>query len=325
MDKRSTCRALAALLLAAAGAGTGAHAQEFPTRPIRWIVPYLPGTGPDTTVRTMAEAMGELLRQPVVVENKAGAAGNLGARIAASAAPDGYTWVYSGSPMSTSMRMYRKPGYDVLRDFVHVGRISTSDTTLVVAPDSGITSAQALIERARRAPGKLTYASGGVGTPSHMGTELMLEAAGVQALHVPHKGATESVNAVLGKQVDFSLSLTPVVLKLVGSGKLTALAVSGTQRNALLPHVPTLAEEGFSGVTLVSFGGLSVPAGTPAPIVRRIADALDRALAMPAVRARLEALGGSVAPSTADEYAKLLREEITLTERMMKTAGIEPQ
>lgn len=313
-------------LLAAAFAAGGAYAQQdYPSRPIKWIVPYLPGTAPDTTVRITAEALSEILKQPVVVENKAGAAGNLGAQLAAKAPADGYTWVYSAAPMSTSMRMYRKPGFDVMKDFTHVGRITQSDVVLVVNADSGVTTAKELMDRARRNPGKLSYASGGVGTPAHMGAELLLKSSGAEALHVPYKGASESATAVVGKQVDFALTISSVSLPHIQSGKMTALAVTGSKRNPRLPDVPTLAEAGIAGVSLVSFGGLSVPAGTPAPIVKKISDALAKALAQPATRAKLEANGATVAPSTSVEYAENLKAEIALTEKMMRVANIEPQ
>jgi tripartite-type tricarboxylate transporter receptor subunit TctC len=316
------------LVLAAAGLALGGAAlaqDSFPSRPIKWIVPYLAGTAPDITVRITAEALSDILKQPVVVENKGGAAGNLGAQIAAHAPADGYTWVYSATPMATNMRMYRKPGYDVMKDFIHVGGITRSDVVLVVAADSGIDSAKELIDRARRQPGKLSYASGGVGTPAHMGAELILKSTGVQALHVPYKGASESANAVLGKQVDFALTISSVSLPHIAGGKMKALAVTAPTRNPRLPDVPTLAEAGIPGVTLVSFGGLSVPAGTPAPIVQRVGEALQKALADPSVRARLEANGAAVVASRSDEYALSLQSEIALTEKMMKVAGITAQ
>ena len=316
---------IAALLAAASLAGT-AHAQaDYPNRPIKWIVPYLPGTAPDTTVRIAAEALSDILKQPVVVENKAGAAGNLGAQLAAKAPADGYTWVYSATPMATSMRMYRKPGFDVMKDFVHVGRITQSDVVLVVSADSGITTPKELMERARKNPGKLSYASGGVGTPAHMGAELLLQASGAQALHVPYKGASESANAVVGKQVDFALTISSVSLPFIQGGKMTPLAVTGPKRNPRLPNVPTLAEAGIPGVSLVSFGGLSVPRDTPAPVVRRISEALAKALAQPETRAKLEANGATVAPSSGEEYAENLKAEIALTEKMMRVAKIDAQ
>jgi tripartite-type tricarboxylate transporter receptor subunit TctC len=316
------------LVLAAAGLALGgtAMAQDtYPSRPIKWIVPYLAGTAPDITVRIAAEALSHILKQPVVVDNKGGAAGNLGAQIAARAPADGYTWVYSATPMASNMRMYRKPGYDVMKDFIHVGGITRSDVVLVVAADSGIHSAKELIERARRQPGKLSYATGGVGTPAHMGAELILKSTGVQALHVPYKGASESANAVLGKQVDFALTISSVSLPHIAGGKMKALAITAPSRNPRLPDVPTLAEAGIPGVTLVSFGGLSLPAGTPAPIVARVSEALQTALADPAVRSRLEANGATVVASKSDEYAHSLQSEIALTEKMMKVAGITAQ
>lgn len=315
------------LLLAAAGlalAGPG-WADGYPTRPIKWIVPYLAGTAPDITVRITAEAMSQILKQPVVVENRGGAAGNLGAQIAARAPADGYTWVYSATPMATNMRMYRKPGYDVMKDFIHVGGITRSDVVLVVVGDSDIDSAKALVERMRQQPGKLSYASGGVGTPAHMGAELILQSADARALHVPYKGASESANAVLGRQVDFALTISAVSLPHINAGKLKALAVTAPTRNPRLPDVPTLAEAGITGVTLVSFGGLSLPAGTPQPIVQRVSDALQKALADPAVRAKLEANGGEVVASKSYEYAHNLASEISQTEKMMKVANITAQ
>jgi tripartite-type tricarboxylate transporter receptor subunit TctC len=322
MQRRSFTALLGAAALGLAGT---AAAQDYPQRPIKWIVPYLAGTAPDTTVRIVAEAMGEILKQPVVIENKGGVAGNLGAQLAAKAAPDGYTWVYSAAPMSTSMRMYRKPGFDVMKDFTHVGRIAQSDVLLVVNADSGITTVKQLIERGRKEPGKLAFASGGVGSPAHMGAELMLNATGVEALHVPYKGASESANAIMGKQVDFALTIFSVSLPHIQAGKMNALAVMGPKRNPRLPNVPTIAEAGVPGINLVSFGGLSVPAGTPAPIVGRIGDALNKALADPKVRAKLEANGSIIAPSTPQEYAENLKAEIANTETMMRAAKIEAQ
>lgn len=319
-------KAIATVLTALACAGaTHAHAQDFPSRSIRWIVPYLAGTAPDNTVRVVADAMSGILKQPVIVDNKPGAAGNLGAQLAARAPADGYTWVYSATPMAASMRMYKKPGFDVMKDFIHVGRIAVSDLMVVVHPESGIKSIAELMERARKEPGKLSYASGGMGSPAHMTAELMLNTVGANALHVPYKGASESATAVIGKQVDFALAITSVAVPHINAGRLVPLAVSGPQRNARQPSVPTLAESGWPGVHVTSFGGLSVPTGTPATIVKRLSEALSQALATPEVRVKLEAQGGTVAPSTPEELRDALFAEIGLTERMMKAAKLEAQ
>ena len=318
-------RTILTLLAALALSGASVQAQDYPNRPIRWVVPYLAGTAPDNTVRIVAEAMGTVLKQAVVVDNKAGAAGNLGAQLAARAAPDGYTWVYSASPMAASMRMYKKPGFDAMKDFTHVGRIAVSDLTVVVHPEAGIKSLKDLLERASKNPGKLSFASGGVGSPAHLGAELMLNAVGAEALHVPFKGASESATAVIGRQVDFALAISSVALPHIQAGRLVPLAVTGAQRNPRQAQVPTLIEAGLPGVQISSFGGLSVPAGTPAPLVKRLSEALSKVLAMPEVRSRLEAQGGMVAPSSPEEYRDALQAEIGLTERMMKSAKLEAQ
>ena len=325
---RITRAAISAFLAAGAllAAADGAQAQQdFPSRPIKWIVPYLAGTSPDITVRITGDAMSKILGQPIVVENRGGVAGNLGAQLAAKAPADGYTWVYSSSPMATNMRMYRHPGFDVMKDFVHVGRIMQSDSVIVVHPDAGIATVKDLVERLRKNPGKLAYASGGVGSPSHMGSELLLAATKTKALHVPYKGASESTNAVAGKQVDFAIALVGPSLPHIQGGKLKPLAVLSSKRNARLDKVPTLAEAGVPGIALVSFGGLAVPKGTPAPVVNKVRDALTQALAMPDVRERLEATGASVVPSTPEEFAQSLQAEIALTEKLMKAANIEAQ
>lgn len=317
---------LASLLLALTCSTSAlAQAQDYPQRAIRWVVPFLAGTAPDNTVRIVADAMGGILKQTVIVDNKGGVAGNLGAQMVARAPADGYTWVYSATPMAASMRMYKKPGFDAIKDFTHVGRIAISDLTVLVHPDSGIKSIKELMERAKKEPGKLSYASGGIGSPAHMGAELMLNMAGAQVLHVPYKGASESATAVIGKQVDFALTISSVAMPHITAGRLVPLAVTGPQRNARQPGTPTLAESGWPGLHISSFGGLSVPAATPAPIVKRIAEALTKALAMPEVRARLEAQGGTVAPSTPEEYRDALMAEIGLTEKMMKSAKLEAQ
>ena len=317
-------RILHAILAAATLFCGAARAQDFPAHPIKWIVPFLPGTNPDQTVRIVAEAMAPLLKQPIVIENKPGAAGNIGAQQAARASADGYTWVYSSSPMASSMVMYQKPGFNVMKDFTHVGLISTTDSLLVVNPASGFNTLKDLLEYARKNPGKLTFASGGVGSPAHLSAEMVLSASGVQAVHVPFKGASESVIGVIGKQVDFAMVIFSVGQPQVQAGKLKALAATGATRNPRLPNVPTLKESGVP-VTLVSFGGLSVPAATPTPIVKQIGAALNQALASPDVKAKLEAMGSTPATSTPEQYRAMLEAEIAETAKIMKAAKIPQQ
>lgn len=323
LSRRALCRAFAASPLLSLADAVRA-ADQWPSRPIKWVVPYLAGTGPDTGARILAEAVGRLLGQPIIIENKGGAAGNIGARQVAHAAPDGYTWLYSAAPMAANVLMYRSPGYDAMKDFRHVMRLTTSDVLLVVTPASGIETLQDLVARARAHPGKLDYASGGVGTPSHLGVELLLNAAGVSATHVPYKGASELVNAVLGGQVSFGMPIFAVAYPHVKAGKLKALGVAGARRNANLPDVPTLAEQGLQGVELTSWGGLSLPAGTPDPIASRIYEVFSRALKDQRLIASMTELGSQVSPSTPEGYLQVIRHEIDLTGRMMKGANIQP-
>jgi tripartite-type tricarboxylate transporter receptor subunit TctC len=318
--RRAALCSAAALVLA----GAACAQDHWPSRPIKLIVPFLAGTAPDTSARTLADAMAPLLGQAIVVENKPGAAGNLGAQAAARSAPDGLTWVYAASPMAAAMRMYKKPGFDVLKDFSMVGRVSSSDLLVVAPADAGLRNIADLIDRARKSPKGLAYASGGIGSPAHMGAELMLRAAGIEANHVLFKGASDAVNAVIGKQVDFALAITSVALTQIKAGRVVPLAVTSAQRNPVLPQVPTLVEQGLPGTVVVSFGGLAVPAGTPAPIVVRINDVLRAALAKPEVKAAIEGQGSTPAPSSPQEYAELMRAEIERTERMMKAAQLEP-
>jgi tripartite-type tricarboxylate transporter receptor subunit TctC len=300
-------------------------AEAWPTRPIKWIVPYLPGTGPDITARVLAEGVAPILGQPVVIENRAGAAGNIGARLAARSPADGYTWVYSSAPMAANMRMYKVPGYDALKDFRHIMRTTSSDVALIVNPASGIGSLDELLARLKAAPGKLDYASGGVGTPSHLGVELMLSAAHASATHVPYKGASELVNAVLGNQVTFGMPILSVAHPQIVAGNLHALALAGPVRNPSLPQVPTFAEVGLPGVELVSWGGISVPAGTSDAIAGRIQEAFERALKQPSVIAGLVNAGGQITPLPPDAYTRGFTDEMALTEVMMKRAGLQSQ
>jgi len=321
--RRTLCRALAAAALLPALPLARAEA-NWPSRPIKWVVPYLAGTGPDITARILAEAAAPLLGQPIVIENRGGAAGNIGARQVANAAPDGYTWIYSAAPMAANMRMYKSPGYDALKDFRHIMRLTSSDILLIVNADAGIGSLDALVARLRAEPARLDYASGGVGTPSHLGVELFLSATRAQATHIPYKGASELVNAVVGGQVLFGMPIFSVAYPQVRAGRLKALAVAGPQRNPVLPEVPTMAELGLPAVELTSWGGVSVPAGTPDAIVARIQAAFEKVLHDPAVAAKVMERGGQVSPSGTEAYVQDFTREIALTEAMMKRANLQP-
>lgn len=301
-----------------------AQAAEYPSHAIKWIVPYLAGTGPHMVARLVAAEMAKILKEPIVIENRGGVGGNIGAQQAAKATADGYTWVYSGSPMATNMRMYRKPGFDVVEDFAHVAGMTQSDSTIVVNANSGISSIEDLYARLRAKPGQLTYASGGIGTPAHMGAELALKDIETKPLHIPYKGASESLNAVMGNQVDFAVILVSVAQAQVKSGKINALAVLSSERNPVLPAVPTLQEKGFPDALMVSSGGISVPKGTPTEIVQTIQQTLFTVLQDPPIKTQLEQLGLTVVPRKSAAFTKLLESEIGKTEHLMKMMGLTP-
>ncbi|MDQ7957788.1 MAG: tripartite tricarboxylate transporter substrate binding protein [Rhodocyclaceae bacterium] len=323
LTRRTLLAQALAAAVAPAVAASPARADTYPNRPVKWVVPFLAGTGPDITARVVAEAVGPLLGQPVVIENKGGAAGNLGARIVANAPADGYTWIYSSAPMAANMRMYKEPGFDAMKDFRHVMRLSSSDIVVVVNAASDIRTLDDLLARARAQPGVLNYSSGGVGTPSHLGVELMLSEGKARATHVPYKGASELVNAVLGGQVTFGAPIFSVAYPQIKAGKLRALAVAGPRRNAVLPQVPTLAELGMKDLVLTSWGGISVPRGTPDPVVARIQAAFAEAMKQPRVIAGLTELGGQVDMQDGATYTRGFAQEMALTETMMKKAGLE--
>jgi tripartite-type tricarboxylate transporter receptor subunit TctC len=317
-----------ALHLAAATLLTGpvsAQTGNWPNRPITLIIPFQPGTSPDITMRPLVEVMGAMLKQPIVIENRAGASGSLGAQLAARAAPDGYTWMYAGSVHAATMSMRKKPGFDILKDFAMVGRTGTAEMLLVAPVDSGLKTVNDLIDLARKNPGKLNFASGGTGSPAHLAAELMLSTAGVTATNVAFKGASDSLNAVIGKHVDFAMIFTSVALPQVKAGKVAVLGITSGTRNPTAPEIPTLIEQGLAGVEVTGFGGLAVPAGTPPAIVNRIWEVMREALARPDIRARMEAQGNPPRPTGPDEFTAAMRAEIVLTERMMKAARLEAQ
>lgn len=309
--------------LGAAGLGAvglSAQAQSWPSRPIKWVVPYMAGTGPDNAARIVSEALGQQLGQPVVIENRPGAGGNIGARQVARAAADGYTLLYSGSPMAAAMRMYKNPGFEVFKDFQHVMGMSRSDILLVVHPSSGLRSLAELVAASRSRD--IDYASGGVGTPSHLGVELLLSALQIKATHVPYKGASDLVNAVLGQQVVFAAPIFSVAYPHVQAGRLIPLAVAGEQRNDKLPQVPTLEETGVKNVHLSSWGGLSVPRDTPEAVTTRLRNAMDAVLSQPKVRQMLEMDGGKVQVLDSAAYTQAFEHELKFTETMMKRIGL---
>ncbi len=305
---RATRRHVVSSLLAVAVVPS-ALAQGFPTRPLTLIVPFPGGGSTDVMNRILAEKLKELLGQPVVLDFKPGAGGNIGTEMAARAAPDGYTLVFVAMPQIISRSVYPKLGYDLLKDFEAVGTFLETSPVLVVNPALGVKSVRELVAAAKAQPGKIEYGTGGNGTSAHLLGELLKRDTGTDLLHVPYKGAAAAVTDLVGGQIKVMFETPPSIVGHVKSGTLVPLAVMGPKRLAALPDVPTIAEAGYPGLELVQFATLLTPAGAPKPAIDALAAALARIVAMPDVRERWAAIGAEpVSMSPAASMARITAE-----------------
>ena len=310
--------ALAALSLAAQAQG------HWPDKPVRVIVPLPPGGPSDIVLRSAAEKMQAALKQPIVIDNKPGAAGNLGAAEAARAAPDGYTWLWTTDTLLTvNPHVYPKLNFKPA-DLQPVMRASAFSQTLVCNPGVGVKTVKDLVAKAKASAGKpLSYASGGAGSPGHLSTELFKSAAGIEMNHVPYKGPAPAMQDVIGGQVDCGFLAGPTVLPMVRAGKLVALAVSGARRSPLLPEVPTVAEAGYAGFDATFSLVLFAPRGMPKATVDAMNAALAAALKQPDVVERLRQSDQEVVASTPDAAAARLEADSKLWGAVAKKIGLQ--
>ena len=307
-------------LLTIAAYATIASAQSYPDRPIRLLVPSPPGGGTDGISRLVASAVGEAEGWTIVVDNRAGAGGNIGMDAAAKSAPDGYTIVMGESAnLAINPYLYKSLPFDPAKDVVPVALAGTVPLVLVVSSASTIDSVASLVAEAKRR--KLSFASSGNGTVGHLVGETFKRAAGIDYLHVPYKGAGPVMTDLLGGQVDLHFASLPAALPLVKSGKLRALAVTSPKRAPQLPDVPTLAESGFPNFDFQVFYGVMAPAGTPSDRVARLNAAIERALATPALREKLTAIGVSVQPGSPEDFGKFLAGERRKFADAVKASG----
>ena len=302
--------ACAAVLLSAL-LPAAALAQPYPSKPLRIIVPFPAGGTADILARILGEKMSESLGQPVVVENRAGAAGGIGAAMAAKSPPDGYT-LFMGTTGTQTMNpvINTKVGYDPLRDFAAVSNFAASPFVLVVHPSFPAKSLAELIEAARREPRKLQYATFGTGSSAHMTGEMFRTRAGVDIVHVPYKGAPQAITDVIAGHVHMTFSLLPTVLPHIKAGKVRALAVAAPARDPALPDVPTFIEAGMPGFVSDSWYGVLAPAGTPQPVVARLNAEVQRVLALPEVRQRLAQEGATAVGNTPEQFSEQIRREL---------------
>jgi len=303
---------------------SGALAQNYPSRPIRLIVPFPPGGGTDIYARILAPKLSEALRQQVVVDNRAGAGGALGAELAAKAPPDGYTiWIGQTSNLTIGPAMRSKNSYDPLKDFAPISLLSKAPQVMVVNADSPLTSLKDLVALAKSSPsGTLTYATAGIGGSSHLNGELLNQMAGINITHIPYKGASPAMVDLRGGRVTYMGTSLASAAQFVKEGKIKGIATTGATRARMLPDVPTVAEQGYPGFESISWLGILAPANVPRAIVERLNKEIVLILGNADVQKLVLAEGGEIMISTPEEFSALMRSELPKWARVIKQAGI---
>jgi tripartite-type tricarboxylate transporter receptor subunit TctC len=317
-------RLLTLLLLACALFNAQVAAQEYPNKPIRIIVPLAAGGGTDLLARVIATKLRDKFGQPVTVENRSGAAGNIGADAVFKAPPDGHTLLFTQpAPLVVNKALYGKLSYEP-EQFVPIALVSLQDIMLAVNPNVPANNLQELIAYAKANPGKLNFGSSGAGSAPHLAAELFNAMAGVKMVHVPYKGSAESMTATLGGQVDLTFFAFSSALRNAQAGKLRAIAVGGTKRNPQLPNVPSIAEL-LPGYSSTSWTAMVAPPGTPAPVALKLAQAMSEIVKLPDVQGRLIEAGDESIDNTPAQMAAFLREETQRWGNLIKSVGITAQ
>ena len=318
MSSSNRWAGLAAAWILVAGA---ASAQGYPTQPIRLIVPWPPGGGVDTSARIIAQPFGERLGQSIIIDNKPGAAGNIGTEQAARAKPDGYTLLMgSVSPNAINPHLYARLGFEPVKDFAPIALVASVPNILVVQPSASFGSVQDLVAMAKANPGKLNYGSGGVGSSQHLATEMFKRATGIDIVHVPYKGTAPAELGLMTGDVTLLLDTT-ACLPFIAGGKMKALAVASKVRNPALPNVPTLDEIGITGVYAGAWYGVMAPAGTPRDIIERLNRELNAVLAAPEMKKRMVEFGAEIGGGSAESFGQFMAAEVKRYADVVKLSG----
>jgi len=309
----------------ASAAALSAHAQEFPSRAVRYVVPFAPGGGVDTTARITGAKLNAALGQPVVIENRPGGNGILGAELVARAPADGHALLITSNSLTYNASLYPKLPYDPFKDFVAVAYVASGPNMLVAHPSLPVRSVKELIALARARPKQLTYSSGGIGGGSHLAGELFGAMAKAEIVHVPYKGIAPAVSELVGGHVSISFAVVPTVLGHTQAGKLRALAVTTLERSTLLPDLPSVAEAGLKGFDVFNWYGVFAPAATPAATVNRLNAELNKIGQMADVKPRLATLGLEVRSNSAAEFGQFLRADWTKWDRIIRDLNIRAE
>jgi tripartite-type tricarboxylate transporter receptor subunit TctC len=308
-------------MLVVAGA---APAQDYPSRPVKIIVPFAAGGPADVYARYLAQRLQESMGQPFVIEDRPGGGSVVGTDLVAKSAPDGYTLLLMSNTHTVNESLMPQKPFQLMRDFVAVAPINYSDLVLVVNPSVPANTLKELIALAKSKPGKLNYASSGPGTPYHMAGELFKAMAGLDIVHVPYKESSGARTGVLGGQVEMMFDAVTVMNEHVKSGKVRALATSGSVRSAVMPYVPTLSEAGVPGYDAVIWLGLMAPRGTPAPIVARLNAEITKIVTKPEVKADWAKQGAVGMSQTPEQFTQYLQDDIVKWERIVRISGARP-
>lgn len=317
--------ALAALTLFASPASSPVFAQDYPNRPIRIVVPFAAGGAVDALARVVGNKLSEQLGQPVLVENKAGAGGNIAADTVAKAAPDGYTILLTTNGQAISPALYKSLPYDTEKDLLPVTILIDSQLVLIASPKFAATSLKDLIAAAKAEPGKLSYGSTGIGNPLHLTMELLKAEAGIDVLNVPYRGDAPMATALLAGEVQMAVVPIATSRANIEANAVKAIAITSLKRSKALPNIPTVAEQGIAGFDMSSWQGFFMPANTPRPIVERIARETKKALESPDVKARIEGFAAEVIANSPDEFAKSFKEDLARYAKIVKQAKIPLQ
>lgn len=321
VSRRTICLGMLAALNATLAAPAIANETNWPTKPIKLVVGYAAGGATDVVARLVATRMGTELGQPVVVDNRTGANSNVGAELVARAPADGYTLYVFTIANTINATLYNKLGYDPAKDFEPIGLIAKIPNLLVVNPSLPVQSVQEYIKFAKESKDGITFASSGSGSSIHLSGEMFKMKTGLNMLHVPYRGSAPAVSDLLGGQVQSMFDNSPSAMPHVKAGKLRALAITSKERSPLLPDVPTVAESGFPGFEVQSWFGMSAPAGTPAPVIKRLNAALNTALNDPAIKQRLVDMVATSSPGTPDDMRKFVTSELKGWNEVVKASG----
>lgn len=314
---------LAALLLALAAGG--ALAQNYPTKPVRLVISFTPGSSTDIIGRAVAAKLQEMWGQPVIAENRPGAGGTVGSEFVVRSDPDGYTLLANSSAHAANPGIYKDMRYDTMRDFVNLALLGGGPNVLIVSPDSGWKSLKDFVDAAKKNPGKLNFSSAGIGSGTHFNLEKLKLATGIDVTHVPYKGTPEAIGDTIANRVCCYWAPLNAALPHVNGGKATALAVSSAQRSPLLPNVPSVAEQGYAGFDYTLWVGLWGPAKMPQDIAQKINKDVNAALNSPDLKERLTKLGTVPGNLTIPQFTDFVKKEIEETSKILSAAGIKPQ